>query len=260
VAVCAGRPVRINAAGREWPAVALTALESRDHGDACRVVDFFVDTFGSSGRFAAMIAVLDSGRDVPAGFESASRPCPNALFRDRPNAAPPSRLLYRADPARDWEPRLDDLWRRVRRSYPLAVVRDASHALRSFAAHPTIRHHRFLVCPRFSGSAVAFAVFAIDGDCCRWVDLLWDHDHPGALELAMRLSCRLARQTGSSAEVARLAGDDDARYLLTKRGFRASEDPAPPVVAARSMDSDFPLSAFVEGAYITACDVWRPMS
>ena len=35
---------------------------------------------------------------------------------------------------------------------------------------------------------VAFVVFRTDEGRCRWVDLLWDHRHPGALELVNHLS------------------------------------------------------------------------
>ena len=106
-----------------------------------------------------------------------------AHVRSKPVRGSLRRLLYRAEQARDWEPRLDHLWGRSRHSYQIAVVRDAEHALRKFAGHPTIRHHRFLILPRFSGRAVGFAVFADDGSDCCWLDLVWDHDHPGALEL-----------------------------------------------------------------------------
>ena len=155
---------------------------------------------------------------------------------------------------RDWEPRLDGLWRRARRSYPVAVVRDADRALRRFAAHPKIHHHRFIVFPRLSSRAVAFAVFAIDGVRCRWLDLLWDHDHPGALELLAHISGRLVSQLGRAGEVLWLAGDDEALALLTKRGFGPDETSPPPVVAACSLTPEFDATTFVERAYITLAD------
>ncbi|MCW8984200.1 MAG: hypothetical protein OQK55_02575, partial [Thermoanaerobaculales bacterium] len=92
------------------------------------------------------------------------------------------------------------MWERSKRSYPVAVVRNAEYALRRFAGHPAVRHHRFLVLPRFSARAVAFAVFADDGSDCRWLDLLWDHAHPGALELLAHISGRLVAQWGRDGE------------------------------------------------------------
>jgi hypothetical protein len=146
-----------------------------------------------------------------------------AHIRSRPTRGSLRRLLYRAEPARDWEPRLDELWERANYSYPVAVVRDADRALRQFAGHPTIRHHRFLVLPRFSDSAVAFAVFVDDdADCC-WLDLVWDHGHPGALELLTHISGRLAAQWGSQRESLRLTGDTAASAVLQRRGFRIQE-------------------------------------
>ena len=185
--------------------------------------------------------------------------CLPVLVRKKPVRGSLRRLLYRAEPARDWEPRLDDLWDRAKRSYPVAVVRDADHALRHFAGHPTVRHHRFLVLPRFSGSAVAFAVFADDGSNCCWLDLLWDHAHPGALELLTHISGRLVSQWGSSGERLWLAGDDTASSLLIDRGFRPQTS-SPRVVAMRSFTMEFDASDFLDRAYLTAADVGGPGS
>jgi hypothetical protein len=253
-AVCAGAPVRVSVDGREWAAVELRKLASSDHDDAGGVVDHFVETFGSDGRFALATAAFRSAATIRSGFVSAAKPRFSVLVREQAAAAPLGRLLYRAEPARDWEPRLDGLWRRARRSYPVAVVRDADRALRRFAAHPKIRHHRFIVCPRFSSRAVAFAVFAIVGVRCRWLDLLWDHDHPGALDLLALISGRLVRQFGGEGEELLLAGDDKARALLTKRGFGPDERTPPPIVAARSLIPELDATAFVERAYMTLAD------
>jgi len=253
-AVCAGAPVRVSVDGREWAAVEIRRLALSDRDDAGRVVDHFVETFGADGRYALVTAAFRSDAKIRSGFESAAKPRLSVLVREQAAAAPLGRLLYRAEPARDWEPRLDGLWRRARRSYPVAVVRDADRALRRFAAHPKIRHHRFIVCPRFSSRAVAFAVFAIDGVRCRWLDLLWDHDHPGALELLAHLSGRLVRQFEGEGEELWLAGDDEAGALLTKRGFGPDISLPPPVVAARSLVPALDATAFVERAYMTLAD------
>jgi hypothetical protein len=174
--------------------------------------------------------------------------------RRKPVPGSLGRLLYRAEPARDWEPRLDDLWDRAKGAYPVAVVRDADYALREFAGHPTVRHHRFLVLPRFSAKAVAFAVFADDGSDCCWLDLVWDHDHPGALELLAHISGRLAAQWGSGGERLCLAGDDAASALLTHRGFRIREEHSHAVDLSAfngQLDGEDPVGR----AYLTAADI-----
>jgi len=253
-AVCGGTPARVVVDGREWTAVELRKLASTNRDDAGRVVDHFIETIGSDGRLALAIAAFDSEAKVHSGFDGAAHSRLSVLVRKQPTAAPLGRLLYRAEPARDWEPRLDKLWRRAHDSYPVAVVRDADRALRRFAAHPKIRHHRFIVCPRFSNRAVAFAVFTIDGVRCRWLDFLWDHDHPRALDLLVHISGRLIRQFGAASEELWLAGDDEARALLTKRGFGPDETSPPPVVAARSLTPELDARTFVERAYITMAD------
>ena len=177
-----------------------------------------------------------------------------AHVRSKPVRGSLRRLLYRAEQARDWEPRLDHLWGRSRHSYQIAVVRDAEHALRKFAGHPTIRHHRFLILPRFSGRAVGFAVFADDGSDCCWLDLVWDHDHPGALELLAHISGRLAAQWGSKREHLSLTGDEAASAVLKRRGFRILEENACDVDMS-VFDGQLDEQNTVDRAYLTAADL-----
>ena len=176
------------------------------------------------------------------------------LVRRRPARGPLKRLFYRAEPARDWEPRLDALWDRAKRWYPVAVARDADYALRQFAGHPTIRHHRFLVLPRFSVKAVAFAVFAHEGSDCCWLDLTWDHDHPGALELLIHISGRLVAQWGSGEERLWLAGDDAAAVLMANRGFRIQEEHSHEVDTS-NFSGQVGAESPVGRTYLTAADL-----
>jgi hypothetical protein len=246
VAVCAGAPVRVTIDGRQRSGVNLRWLAARDRIHAARVFNHFVEVFGSNGRFDLAMAHFD--------FEGAAAISVRELVREKSAGGAPRRFLYRAELARDWEPRLDGLWSRVRDSYPVAVVRDADFALRRFAGHPTIRHHRFLVFPRYSQRPVAFAVFAHRGSQCCWLDLLWDHRSPGALDLLAHISGQLAAQWRSSAEHLWLAGDDAASHLLARRGFQplASSQPA---VSVRSFNPDVADKDMMARAYLTAADL-----
>jgi hypothetical protein len=174
--------------------------------------------------------------------------------RQRVPMSSPRRLLYRAEAARDWEPRLDDLWARVRRQYPVAVVRDADRALRRFAGHPTVRYRRFLVFPRFSGSAVGFACFCCDRGRCQWVDLVWDHQHPGALDLLAHISARLVHQFCGDGEEVHLAGDDTTRDRLEAMGFRQSGDPTSLGMVIRSSDPGLDVATLPPRLYLTTAD------
>ncbi len=257
VAHCAGTPIRVAVDERKLAAARIDGLLSLASGDeiAERVAESFFENFAFSGRFPLVIAYRRSPGDaVPPGFEGAPRRALVALTRDRAPRSKVRRLLYRAEPARDWEPRLDDLWHRVRQDYPVAVVRDAEGALRRFAGHPTVRYKRFLVFPRFSSQAVAFAVFHCDGGRCGWVDLLWDHAHPGALELAAHLSARLARQLDCTGEELWLAGDEEARSGLEGLGFRAAEEQPAVSVAIRCFDPDLDATQVAERLYLTMAD------
>jgi len=260
VAHCAGNPLRVAVDERELAAVRIDGLFSPAPGDeiAERVAETFFENFGFSGRFSLIVACRRSPDDaVPPGFDEAPSRELTALTRDRAPHLRVRRLLYRAVPARDWEPRLDDLWHRVRQDYPVAVVRDAEGALRRFAGHPTARYQRFLIFPRFSSQAVAFVVFRCDGGRCRWVDLLWDHAHPGALELAAHISVRLVRQLDCTGEELGLAGDEEARSRLEGLGFRATEGQPAESVAIRSFDPALDAAAVAERLYLTMADTGR---
>ena len=260
VAHCAGTPLRVAVDERELAAARIDDLASPAPGDeiAERVAESFFENFGFSGRFSLVVACRRSPDDaIPPGFDEAPSRELTALTRDRAPHLRVHRLLYRAEPARDWEPRLDDLWHRVRQDYPVAVVRDAEGALRRFAGHPRERYQRFLIFPRFSSQAVAFVVFRCDGGRCRWVDLLWDHAHRGALELAAHISARLVRQLDCTGEELWLAGDEGARSRLEGLGFRAAEEQPTVSVAIRSFDSALDAAQVAERLYLTMADTRR---
>ena len=255
---CAGLPFVFHLDGREWPAVRIVDVYPDSGGVLARTVQAFVGEFGRSGRFPLVFELSDPpGRSLEmlAVAEDALPPQPVATLV-RSGSAPRSvrRLLYRAEPARDWEPRLDDLWRRARRSYPAALVRDAEYALHRFAGHPTVRYHRFVVMPRFSRRAVAWGAYRTDGGRCRWVDLVWDHAHPGALELLSHLSNRLARQAGAENEELWLSGDPAGRARLETLCFRLAGAPDSPAMTARSFDPDIDLAALDGRLYLTMGD------
>jgi hypothetical protein len=224
-----------------------------------RTVEEFFRFFGESGRYpllygfpgrrALRLGVLQLGYDAmdPEPITSLRREAGQAR-----GAA--HRLLYRAELARDWEPLLDTLWARVRHSYPVAVVRDAERALRRLAGHPTVRYHRFLVFPRFSRVPVAFAAFRCDQGVCRWVDLVWDHEHPGALALLSRMGARLAAQAGAGHEEMWLHGDSEGVSRLEGHGFTRVDEPQGLVVVARTFVPDLDAAALSGRLYLTMAD------
>jgi len=266
IAHCGGFPLRLAVDGGEWDGVRVADVfgssnpaAGSSRADAVEeVAESFVQTVGSRKNSQFLIGFStrhDRTSDTyPRCLGEPAIPPYLAYTRERAPLSPPRRLLYRAEAARDWEPRLDDLWARVRRQYPVAVVRDADRALRRFAGHPTVRYQRFLVFPRFSGRAVAFACFRCDGDRCRWVDLLWDHRHPGALELLAHISARLVRQFDGAGEELRLAGDDRASVRLEALGFRRSANPEQLSLAIRSFDPGLDAATLGPRLYLTMAD------
>ena len=224
-----------------------------------QTVEAFFAAFGASGRYpllfgfpglrALRLGVLQLGYDAlpPQPIASLRRPVASRRrgLRSR---------LYRAELARDWEPRLDLLWQSLRGQYPVAAVRDADRALRRLAGHPRLRYHRFLVFPRASTMPVAYLALRSDGDGCRWVDLLWDHDHPGALELAGHLAARVAAETGARHEELWLNGDPEGHGRLVAMGFAAAPEPNGLVMVARSFAPRLDVGALDGRVYLTMAD------
>jgi hypothetical protein len=263
----AGVPVRFHVDGALWPAVQIVDVFSARsarrvfsrRGVWVRTVEEFFSTFGASGRYpllfgfpgrrALRLGVLQLGYDAmpPQPITYLSR----TVFE---SSSWPSRLRYRAELARDWEPRLDQLWSRVRLQYPAAVVRDAERALRRLAGRPGVVYHRFLVFPRWSRVPVAWVAFRIDGGRCRWVDLLWDHRHRGALHMVSQLGRRLAGQVGAELEEIWLNGDDPGRSVLEGLGFAVADQPDGLVLVARSFSDELDVNRLDGRVYLTMAD------
>ena len=149
---------------------------------------------------------------------------------------------------------LDRLWERVRHSYPFACVRDFRRLRTRYLARPDGSYHVFGVSPRFSRDLVAWVVFSmVEGHCC-WVDLLWDHQHPGALELLVRLSHRLSVQLGGTREKIWIHGDGETEGRLVEQGFLARQRSLPLVFVARAFRSDIDLRNLDGRVYLTMGD------
>jgi hypothetical protein len=266
VAHYAALPTRFQIDGRVWGGgqiVDVFATRAARTGIARRGVmvstaEEFFDRFGRSGRHPFLYGFpgprhrrqgsLQLAYDE-MGFEP-------VVYLSRRDTRPGSyrRLGYRAEPARDWEPRLDELWSRAAMDYPVAVVRDARWALRRLAGHPSIRYHRFLVFPRLSNRPVAFVAFRTDHGRCRWVDMVRDRDHPAAMDLLVHLSTRLAVQTGAELEELWLNGDVEARTQLEAHGFACAAEPAGLAFGGRSFDPSLDLNTVAARAYLTMAD------
>ncbi len=242
--------------------LALAAAERRaEWRDAWRQV---MDLFAEVARDRLGVSVL-------YGF-TGGRAISHMVHRARWNSAPPRRIpllvreerpvgrslasrFFTAHLVGDHEPALDLLWERARHRFTAAVVRDAKHALRRLAGHPSVQYHRFLVTPRLSSGPAAFAAFRTDGGVCRWVDLVWDGRHPGALELVDHLSRRLADQHGCGREELWLDGDPEAEKWLSAFGFSGDPDPSGVVRVVRFLDDGIDAEAFAPGrVYTTMAD------
>jgi hypothetical protein len=86
------------------------------------------------------------------------------------------------------------------------------------------------------------------------VDVLWDRDHRGALELLARLGARLAVQTGCQAEELWLNGDPLGREVLEDLGFCCLPEPRRLMMVARGFAPELDLRLLEERVYLTLAD------
>lgn len=221
--------------------------------------------------FANVVAVQD-GVELLFGF-TGPRSEPHMVSRCLWNAEDPPRripLLERTTPRRrrspaSWwyvarpiagrEDRLDELWKRVRNAYPVAIIRDAEFYRARFTGHPEVTYHGWLIEHRLWRAPAAAVVFRLDGELCRWVDLVWDHRRPGALHMVDHLARSLARQVGARAEQLWLDGDPIAEAWLRTQGFEGGPDPSGVVRVTRILGDRLDRASFAPGrVYTTMAD------
>jgi len=196
-----------------------------------RTAEKYFEVFGERGRLA-FIYGFPGIRHLRLGLlqlgYGAMEPEPVMVWR-RPvlhNGPHFRRLPYRAEPMGVEGQVADRLWERLAWRYPCGVVRDGAWVRRRFTGHPTVDYRRFLLLPRFGTEPVGWVVFRTDGGVCRWVDLLWDSAHPGALVLAAHLAARLTVQEGCpSGEELWLVGDREAEPVLAELGYTVAPEP-----------------------------------
>ncbi len=263
----AGIPVMFHVETDEIPAVQIVDVFSTKAGRRgfsrrgiwVRTVEAFFSTFGASGRYpllfgfpgkrALRLGILQLGYDAMPPLEI------TCFHREGGSRhTNPVRLAYRAELAPGADPRFDTLWRRVRRDYPVSVVRDTRRLSTRLSGRPGVTYHRFLIFPRLSTDPVGFVAFRADGGTCRWVDLVWDHGHPGALALASHLGAKLAEAAGRVPEDLWLNGDPGGVSMLQSFGFEPRPEPHGLVMVARSFDPAIDVRRFEGRVYVTMAD------
>lgn len=263
----AGMPVDFSWEGRRVPAVQIVDVFSTRaarrfgrRGFWVRTVEDFFERFGYSGdypllygfpgRRALKLGVLQLGYDALdpqkiIEFQRSERHRRRTLWGRfyRANAIGPG---DRAE--------LDELWERVLRDYPMSICRDSAWLWWRYLEKPGTEYHLFAIRPRFSSAIVGWAVFLLrDQECC-CVDLLWDHRHPGALDLIETLSGGLAIQAGASLERLWLTGDAEAAEQLGARGFVPSPEELPLAFVARSFSPELDVRRLENRVYLTMGD------
>ncbi len=224
-----------------------------------RTVEAFFREFGESrcfpllygfpGRRALRLGVLELGYD-------AMEPEPIWVMERVAGEGrrPWRRYPYTAEAVSPQDPRFDELWQRVSGRYPVAVVRDRRRVVQRLAGHPAVEYRLFMITPRLSHRPVAWVAFRSGPDALRWMDLVWDGQHPGALELAAHLGRLLAEAAGAPRETMWLVGDPEAAEVLARLGYRRRREPDGLVMVARSFPGGPDLERVGGRVYLTLAD------
>ncbi len=263
----AGIPARVQVGGGVyWAAQIVDVFSTRRarrlfarRGVYVRTVEAFFEQFGESGEFrllygfpgkrALRLGVLQLGYDAmePLPIRQLSR----AL--DAGAGSLRSRL-YRAQEVSWDHAEIARLWERVGSRYAAGVVRDGARVKQRLAGHPSVEYRILLIFRRWGREPVGWVAFRVDSDVVRWMDLVWDEAHPGALELATRVARRLAREAGAASEQLWLNGDDKAREVLLNMGYLEEPEPNGLVLVAKSFPGGPDLDAMRGGMYLTMAD------
>ncbi|HSC34400.1 MAG TPA: hypothetical protein VLG45_03920 [Thermodesulfobacteriota bacterium] len=99
----------------------------------------------------------------------------------------------------------------------------------------------------------AWAVFKIEKNIAKWVDLIWDGESGDALAALDDEVCRLARRAGAGSIRMWLSGDDKAKDVLKSHGWEFSEHPSQ-VLVARSFHPEINSGDFIKRFYYTLGD------
>lgn len=165
------------------------------------------------------------------------------------------RLHYGARPLAEEDEAIDQLWQRVGPQYSAAMVRDARHVRSRLEGHPAgVTYPGFLVRPRPFGPPVAYAAFRIDSPVLRWIDLVWDHRHPGSLRLLSDIATLLAREYECSLQALWLHNDSLGVSWFERLGFERRPEPDGLVVAIRSLDPAIGAAELSGRLYVTMAD------
>lgn len=148
---------------------------------------------------------------------------------------------------------IDRLWRRSAEHYPLAVARDAAFFRWRFFEHPLRRYEVWGYRSLFLRDWKAYAVFVIDGNKARIVDILCPPSEKVVWGLLAMLGHELEERGIEEMEVW-LPQHHFLTRLAASAGFRRSQEPLGFVPTGRSFHPELSLDWASRHLYYTMAD------
>jgi hypothetical protein len=168
--------------------------------------------------------------------------------------APKSRALSgRVERVRDVDETFDDLWHGCREGYPFAVIRDAAFLRWRFFEHPSRKYEIWTYRSYFKKDLKAYAVFALEGETARMVDILI----PGAEKTVEDFLARVSHQfhrRGINAIETWLPESHFLIQSLVDAGFGERQEPLGFIPTGRSFHPNISVDWASRNLFYTMAD------
>ncbi len=147
----------------------------------------------------------------------------------------------------------DRLWKRCRDNYPFALVRDADFLRWRFFKHPLRKYELWGYRSYFKKGLKAYAVFAIEGEKARMVDLFGPPSEKTVTAFLTRLGAQFAERGIERVETW-LPGNHFLTRAAISAGFKPLEEPLGIILTGRSFHPALSLEWASANIYYSMAD------
>lgn len=145
--------------------------------------------------------------------------------------------------------KIDQLWQKASRRYPVSIVRDSLWIKKRYVSRPA-NNYRFLR-TKYWGAYSSFCVYTCEEDSLQVVDLIWDGRRKKDLEKLEELLSRNAFQSRASRLSMWLSGDPEAEKIFAKKGWRQFQEPHDLHLVILSFNKEMKKQMLLDHFYLT---------
>ncbi|MBW1781813.1 MAG: GNAT family N-acetyltransferase [Deltaproteobacteria bacterium] len=148
---------------------------------------------------------------------------------------------------------LDDVWKRCCADYPFALIRDSAFLRWRFSEHPLRRYEIWGYRPYIQRGWKAYAVFALEGEKARMVDILGPRSERTMRDFLARLGARFVKRGIKTIETW-LPGNHFLADAAGSVGFSPSQEPLGIIPTGRSFHPSLSLKWASTNIYYSMAD------